>query len=39
MIESNEVDDQCDQMATLFFQYLAVWNYENSPKSIKYLPK
>ena len=30
---------QCDQMATLFFQYLALQNNEILRKSIKYLPK
>ena len=30
---------QCDQMAILFFKYLAISNNQNLPKSIKYLPK
>ena len=40
MIRLTEIDDrtQCDQMA-VFFQYLAIENNENLPKSIKYLPK
>ena len=25
---------QCDQMAGIFFQYLAIWNNENLPHSI-----
>ena len=32
-----EVSDQCDQMARLFLQYLAIQNNENLPKSLKYL--
>ena len=30
---------QCDQMAILFFQNLAILNNEKSPKTIKHLPK
>ena len=29
---------QCDQMATLFVQYLGIYNNVNSPKSINKLP-
>ena len=30
---------QCDQMATLLFQYLAIYNNENLTNSIRNLPK
>ena len=30
---------QYDQMARLLFQYLAIFNIENLPKSIRNLPK
>ena len=30
---------QCDQMSSLFFQCLAIYNNENLPYSIRYLPK
>ena len=30
---------QCDQMARLLFQYLAIYNIENLPNSISKLPK
>ena len=30
---------QCDQMVILFFQYLAIYNDENLPKSIQIAPK
>ena len=30
---------QCDQMARLLFQYLAIYNFENLPNSIRSLPK
>ena len=30
---------QCEQMARIFFQYLAIYKSVNLPKSIKYFPK
>ena len=33
------VTNQCDQIGILFFQFLAIQNHENLPKSLKYLPK
>ena len=32
-------DVQCDQMARLFAQYLAIYNRKNVPKNITILPK
>ena len=34
-----DASEQCDQMARLIFQYLAIYNNENLPNSIRKLPK
>ena len=39
MVFAAAAASQCDQMARLFVQYLAVCNNENLPSTIKNLPK
>ena len=34
-----KASNQCDQLAGLFFQYLAIYNIEQLPNSIDFLPK
>ena len=37
--KGREGSEQCDQLAKLFFQYLAIYNDEILPKSIKIVHK
>ena len=38
-LKMNQTFMQCNQMATFFVQYLAIYNNENLPSSIRKLPK